>query len=918
MVTKKGRRASVAVLLASALAATSLITMTQASAAPVADDAASAVANGAAAINPQWTYDSRPAVGSQDPVTAEPLPDRPSTTPCEVTLFNDMKFVAFDGAPPQDFDYAGPPAACPGPWAKVVMVNEVWTDPEAGLYDKTVRVFLGGVTLFYGTTQGPGRYEQNFPQHPEYWNNGAGGPGFVARNFEEIDVTEYSPLFMTAQPGVAHYDNDAFSSGQYLAAYPMPSTVMQAALHGTSKLLFYPLAAGQAAPVVADKVMSLEPNTREGYVIWSNTQSLSYTFNAPGAQTLPRNLERLYLDFHREGQRSDEFYNGGSGRAALREFVVKIDGVAAGVAPAYPYKYTYSNGGGYNNYHWAPVPAVSGFNFIPYRVDLTPFAGVLADGAPHTVSIDGAGLMANSATSRTCLFSQVRTLRSIPTNQDSLYCKPGETGWVLTNGAFFYITGTLVAYTDKGTTQTTGAVTQNTLTATPTVTVRSNPTSALLRHDNVISGYVEGSKGKVTTTLDQKISLDTNFTASTTAVTGANVNQLTKYELTTTVTDDANTSVRKVNLEYIDQGRSKRTDGLSTNGWTYDLQTAVNGVQDYWVKMSDLYQTPTAALGSGLNNPPQTGTATQRFVSFDSTDKCYDRLFNMDITQRKPSMTGITDDVACDARVAPSAKLAVSPARAQVAGAPVAMTATLDKPAATGSVQFFDGPELLATAAVAAGAASFTTSALAAGLHPLKAVYVPDLAAAGVFKSSGPSNTVSFAVGTVPPVDEDLEVDLSNGVLSLEVPVNPAIDFGSVQVTGADQFVEKSSNTAVVADGRGTDEGWTLTGVASDFVGDNTGRRILAANLGWLPWSQLKPGTSDGLIPDLPPGTQSVVSGPVVAPANPDGLSTPKVLCHGPVGSSTGQFECGASLKLGIPWSTPADHYTAVLTLTLI
>ncbi|MCL2788198.1 MAG: hypothetical protein FWD59_06845, partial [Micrococcales bacterium] len=120
------------------------------------------------------------------------------------------------------------------------------------------------------------------------------------------------------------------------------------------------------------------------------------------------------------------------------------------------------------------------------------------------------------------------------------------------------------------------------------------------------------------------------------------------------------------------------------------------------------------------------------------------------------------------------------------------------------------------------------------------------------------------------------------------------------------------------SDARGTNEGWTLTGTAQDFVGDRTGRRIMAANLGWAPYAQVKPGGDDGLIDDTPPSAQHVVAGPVVDPARDGGLSTPRVLCMGEDGASTGQFECVAYLRLGIPWSTAADRYRSVLTLTLI
>ncbi|MCL2787467.1 MAG: family 20 glycosylhydrolase, partial [Micrococcales bacterium] len=86
---------------------------------------------------------------------------------------------------------------------------------------------------------------------------------------------------------------------------------------------------------------------------------------------------------------------------------------------------------------------------------------------------------------------------------------------------------------------------------------------------------------------------------------------------------------------------------------------------------------------------------------------------------------------------------------------------------------------------------------------------------------------------------EDLEIVVGAGTLSLAVPFNPVVNFGPVTISGGDQYVERFTNWALISDARGTNEGWTLTGTAQDFVGDRTGRRIMAANLGWAPYAQV-------------------------------------------------------------------------------
>ena len=75
--------------------------------------------------------------------------------------------------------------------------------------------------------------------------------------------------------------------------------------------------------------------------------------------------------------------------------------------------------GGIDPFLWFPIPGVQTLNFTPYRVNLTPFAGLLSDGKQHTVSVG-------------------------VTNADS----------------YFSATASLLLYLDSGSTQVTGAVTQ--------------------------------------------------------------------------------------------------------------------------------------------------------------------------------------------------------------------------------------------------------------------------------------------------------------------------------------------------------------------------------------------------------------------------------------------------------------------------
>ena len=53
------------------------------------------------------------------------------------------------------------------------------------------------------------------------------------------------------------------------------------------------------------------------------------------------------------------------------------------MAPIYPWIYT----GGIDPFLWFPIPGVQTMNFVPYRVNLSPIAGMLDVGQPHTIAL---------------------------------------------------------------------------------------------------------------------------------------------------------------------------------------------------------------------------------------------------------------------------------------------------------------------------------------------------------------------------------------------------------------------------------------------------------------------------------------------------------------------------------------------------
>jgi hypothetical protein len=381
-------------------------------------------------------------IGSSNTVSADPNVTRPSTTPCVVQLFSDAQFYDFNV---ENFSYV-PPADCPGPWAKVVLEADI--NLNAGIqYDRTANFWLGPTNIYFGTTAEPSNI----------------GPSWHIEN----DLTDYSSIFYTAQSGQADIGNTLCCG--------LTSTI-----YASASLEFYPVAPGQTAPVTANVVLPLSAGPSGGTVALGSTSStLSGTF------TMPTNVQSAYLDVYAQSQSDDEFWytcvpNDVSselescGNTGFRETEITIDGQPAGIAPVFPWIFT----GGIDPFLWFPIPGVQTLNFIPYRVNLTPFAGVLSNGQPHTVSLS-----------------------------------------VFNADNYFSATASLLLYLDAGATQVTGAITEDTLASpSPVVTEKINvqPTSITGTVDVssnrsfVISGYANTSSGKVTTKVSQTVNFYNN------------------------------------------------------------------------------------------------------------------------------------------------------------------------------------------------------------------------------------------------------------------------------------------------------------------------------------------------------------------------------------------------------------------------
>jgi hypothetical protein len=531
-----------------------------------------------------------PQVGSSNPVSAEPPVPHPNTTPCVVPLMTNAAFENYNGTP---LSYA-PPSACPGPWAKVILKAD-FTVTAGVQYDRSAWFYLGDVNIFYGTTAEPG--------------------STLSPSWQiERDVTDLSALFKSSQTGLASIGNTVNSTYTGI-------------IYASASLEFYPATRFDPPPVVPDIVEPVSSGNGPG-TLNTGADQVKETV------TLPRNVEKVYLDVIAQSQIGDEFWYfcvpndqtgplESCGNTAFRETEISIDGKAAGVAPVYPWIFT----GGLDPYLWIPITGVQTLNFKPYRVDLTPFAGVLGDGSQHTVAI-------------------------------SVYNANG----------YFLATGNLLVYTDHGSEEVNGEVTSNTLSAEPNPQVTEDLTttngvttgtvSVGSNRSFSITGYVNTSHGRVETTVEQKV----DFLSTQTF----NVNANTGYELQNAVqtsTVDSETTTRsgikvetlKKHISYpltLDYAFAANADGTYTQAVTSDQQDlsnealTLNGFPVYGsetqeqVKSTDTLQfTASFSLAA-----PGVGNSSASYSSRNSLGECYSES----LAAANHVLTSVTNGKGCE------------------------------------------------------------------------------------------------------------------------------------------------------------------------------------------------------------------------------------------------------------------------------
>ncbi|CAM3252840.1 peptide-N4-asparagine amidase [Stackebrandtia soli] len=288
-----------------------------------------------------------------DPRTAAPPIDTPDVASCEVPIVDHR----FDDFEPFTGTFV-PPTECGDEWSMVVLRLD---GSVAGRqYDRLGQLDIGGVPVFKTSTPEP-------------------SPQGITWSVER-DVTQYAPLLASTQPTLMSLGN-------------VVDDVHDGVLDVRVSLTFYEASSSAPAPDVPDRLLPLSDQD-------DSTPDLR------GTLTVPTNSERLIADVYATGSGGgcEEFwyltappqtgYSCAAPDGPYREVQVLIDGQIAGIAAPYPHIYT---GGWSNPYLWYTIPAPRAFDLEPLRYDLTPYLGLLNDGAAHDVAVRVVGMPADAA-----------------------------------------------------------------------------------------------------------------------------------------------------------------------------------------------------------------------------------------------------------------------------------------------------------------------------------------------------------------------------------------------------------------------------------------------------------------------------------------------------------------------------------------
>ncbi|MGW1713361.1 peptide-N4-asparagine amidase [Streptomyces sp. NPDC002156] len=326
-----------------------------------------------------------------------------------------------------------------------------------------------------------------------------------------------------------------------------------------------------------------------------------------GTLTTPRNSERIVAEVYATGSGGgcEEYwyltvpdaapYSCKATDGPYREVQVKVDGRLAGIAAPFPTVWT---GGWSNPFLWYVIPGPRAFDIKPIEYDLTPFAGLLNDGRPHDVEVSVVGV------------------------------PEGQSGWstpvnvlVWQDAKRAHVTGGLTVHREGDLT--------NSSTYTPGSADEQHRLDTEGGHRLTVSGYVDTSHGRVTTTVSR-------------ALANTSVHRWTDGEntdgLTATWTDAENITVDgRGPARTTRTGRTYTMDGTTTLGAGDRLRTVLTlgdretvtetsgGRRLAWSWLDDSY----AGDATYTANVPRdqrhaVGTTSERYRLYGSAG-CHDR-----------------------------------------------------------------------------------------------------------------------------------------------------------------------------------------------------------------------------------------------------------------------------------------------------
>ncbi|WP_052434391.1 peptide-N4-asparagine amidase [Streptacidiphilus melanogenes] len=509
----------------------------------------------------------------QNPVTALPPVSQPDTHHCTVTEMqydfgNTISSPAWSGT-------VTPPADCPGPWSKVVLN---WSGSVQGRqYDRLAGVWIGGAEVLRTSTPEP-------TQQGISWSL-------------EKDVSAFIPLLREQQPIAVSLGNVVNST--YTGVYHMKLT-----------LTYYQADHRNPPAHTADQVLPLSASTTDaGWTYLNPGQSSSKTV------TLPRNLTGVRMEVYARGGGCDEQWFDSvptdlankypdylCGGGSYREVQVSVDGRPAGIAQPYPVVYS----GGIVPTLWRPIPAVDQFVTQAYDLDLTPFAGLLVDGRPHTFTITPYG---------------------------------AADGWT--------VDSTLFLDTDHHAARTSGALTEDTLSLSPSVTTTETPGAGDLVDVRVsahrswtTSGWLDTSAGRVRTTVTQQAGyLNTDAVSS-----GGQKQVMSQREngttVVTTTPEHGRATAARHSWDYpitVDSDVPLYTDGdnysLSATVHQGRILTDSVGQGGHWRTVGfsrDLVDASGVLARTNGVTTAADGQDSEHFTGTTDTGACYDHLIRAD------------------------------------------------------------------------------------------------------------------------------------------------------------------------------------------------------------------------------------------------------------------------------------------------